>query len=883
MSIDQTVLHEQHVALGAQMVDFGGWSMPIQYKTGIVVEHLNTRKHAGVFDVSHMGRIWISGTQTLAFLQHVLSNNAAALDPGESQYTMIPDESGGAIDDAYLYRFTEDEYVLVVNASNRIKDLTHFEKMRSGFPDVTIQDRTHETAMLSLQGPGSKMILEEIIEEGRLPEPIKNRTSMMRMNGRTIRVSRTGYTGEPLGFELIVENDMAPLLWEKMLKRKACPVGLGARDTLRLEAALPLYGHELGADPEGKPIPVFACPLAKFAVSLSPLKGDFVGRKALERQFDDFKRIQQKNAGSFAHLPMMIRPIALIGKGVLRAGCRVYHQGDPVGWITSGTMVPYWKTEGSGLELRITSEKEMRSIGLALVGSHIPDRERLDVDIRGKHTEAILVPYHLRSEAPPYARPVRWDQLPANEPNCPDQAAVHAAKGLLLRAIENTRWRREDCINLIPSEQTPSAAVRMMSILDPSGRYAEHKKVKAFGDAEVFYYQGVDFIAEIERALQCELRTYLGCRQVEPRPVSGQMANAAFFSAMMDWRNLADRKSEQRRLRSVMNHHIIKGGHLSAQPMGALRDFIARDPRAERPAVVNFPVCSEDPFRIDTEALPPLLERYRPELIILGKSMVLYREPVREIRSMIDALNLDCVLMYDAAHVLGLLGPFFQEPFAEGVDVLTGSTHKTYFGTQRGLIAADMAQEHPRFALWEAIERRAFPGSVSNHHLGTLLGLMMAAIEMNAFKDAYQEQVILNAKAFARALNDCGIEVMGDPALGFTETHQVIVHVGYGRGPDIARRLEGNQIIVNYQAGPEEEGFSAAGYLRMGVAEMTRFGMKEADFGEVAEMLHEVIVMNRGVKDRVKVFRKRFQEMHYCMGPEALGGSFDELHRMVGV
>jgi aminomethyltransferase len=124
---------------------------------------------------------------------------------------------------------------------------------------------------------------------------------------------------------------------------------------------------------------------------------------------------------------------------------------------------------------------------------------------------------------------------------------------------------------------------------------------------------------------------------------------------------------------------------------------------------------------------------------------------------------------------------------------------------------------------------------------------------------------------------------MGNPALGFTETHQVIVRVGYGRGPDIARRLEGNQIIVNYQAGPEEEGFSAAGYLRMGVAEMTRFGMKESDFGEVAEMLHEVIVMNRSVKERVAAFRKRFQEMHYCMGPEALGGAFDELHRMVGV
>ena len=162
---------------------------------------------------------------------------------------------------------------------------------------------------------------------------------------------------------------------------------------------------------------------------------------------------------------------------------------------------------------------------------------------------------------------------------------------------------------------------------------------------------------------------------------------------------------------------------------------------------------------------------------------------------------------------------------------MTGSTHKTFFGTQRGVVAARSEEHEERYELWEAVRRRTFPGSVSNHHLGTLLGLLVAAYEMNHFKDAYQPAVIANAKAFARALADAGLDVAGDPAIDFTETHQVMVEVGYGRGPEMARRLEDNNIICNYQAAPDEEGFTAAGALRLGVAEMTRFGMEPADFG----------------------------------------------------
>ena len=158
-----------------------------------------------------------------------------------------------------------------------------------------------------------------------------------------------------------------------------------------------------------------------------------------------------------------------------------------------------------------------------------------------------------------------------------------------------------------------------------------------------------------------------------------------------------------------------------------------------------------------------MIEQERPELIILGKSMVLHPEPVYEVRQFLDAAGIPAVLMYDMAHVLGLVGPHFQQPFVEGADIVTGSTHKTFFGTQRGIVAARWAKTDEKYDLWEAIERRTFPGSVSNHHLGTLLGLLMAAFEMNHFKDAWQRAVIANAKAFAVALHEAGLDVAGDP------------------------------------------------------------------------------------------------------------------------
>jgi aminomethyltransferase len=289
--------------------------------------------------------------------------------------------------------------------------------------------------------------------------------------------------------------------------------------------------------------------------------------------------------------------------------------------------------------------------------------------------------------------------------------------------------------------------------------------------------------------------------------------------------------------------------------------------------VVNFPVLPENPYKVDVEETKALIDEYRPELIIFGKSMILHREPVSEIRAFLDEQGIDAVVMYDMAHVLGLVGEHFQQPFAEGADLVTGSTHKTFFGTQRGVIGSRYREEEERYRLWEALRRRVFPGSVSNHHLGTLVGLLVATYEMNHFKSRYQPAVIANAKSFARSLVEAGLDVAGDPAIDYTETHQVVVNVGYGEGPQVARRLEENNIICNYQATPSEESFTASGGLRLGVSEMTRFGFGPEQFAELAGLMRDAIIDKADVADKIKALRKDFLELQYCFG----GDEYDDV------
>jgi len=439
-------------------------------------------------------------------------------------------------------------------------------------------------------------------------------------------------------------------------------------------------------------------------------------------------------------------------------------------------------------------------------------------------------------------------------------------KSLSQRIEENNYWRQSECFNLIPSESTPSLLVKMCEISDPSGRYAEHRTMKG---NEVYFYQGIDLIKDVEEEAKAEIRRFFGCSEVELRPISGQMANEVVFKAMVRFLNRNRPEGQpMRKMKLVMNNDLTKGGHLSSQPMGALFNYVTENPDTGRENVINFPVLKENPYKPDLEKLGELVEFYKPELIIFGKSMFIYQEPVSFVYNLVKDWEIKPVIMYDMAHVLGLYGAF-QKPLEEGANCVTGSTHKTFFGPQRGLIIGNFPKGSPLRKLWLDIRSRAFPGSTSNHHLGTLLALLMAAYEMNEFKEEYQEKVCDNAKAFARALKDKGIPVEGDEADGFTETHQVLIRIKeFGPGMEVARRLEENNILINYQALPDDETFLAPSGIRMGVQEMTRFGMNKEDFDVLSGLIADVVIKNRNVKEETKKFRQNFLQMKFCLPSE---------------
>ncbi len=383
----RTPLYAAHVAAGATMVDFGGWEMPIQYPAGILTEHLYDRRHCGIFDVSHMGRLIVEGPDRVAFLQKVLTSNVAALKPGRAQYCMIPTESGGAVDDAYLYMFEEDRYLLIVNASNTDKDLRHFAKYLPEF-DCKITNVTDSYSSIAVQGPEAEAILKTLSGGVDITGPRKNDLGEVQMEGHTVRASRTGYTGDPTGWELFIDAKDVLWLWNRLIELGAKPTGLGARDTLRLEAGLPLYGHELGTDPSSAEIPIFAVSLARFAVSFMEEKGDFIAKDILASQKDATEK--------------RIVPIALVERGVMRAGMDIYCGDRHVGWVTSGTMVPYYVFEGD----TPTDRTGKRSIGFAYLDRTLTESDSIAIDVRGKHLKAKMVDKHMDQSKPPYGRAI---------------------------------------------------------------------------------------------------------------------------------------------------------------------------------------------------------------------------------------------------------------------------------------------------------------------------------------------------------------------------------------------------------------------------------------------------------------------------------------------
>ncbi len=356
----KTPLFETHKALGGRIVEFGGWLMPVQYTT-IVEEHQAVRQHAGLFDISHMGRLEFDGPDALAWIEHVTTNHVARLKVGQIQYSLIPNGGGGLIDDVLVYRPALG-YLVVCNASNRAHVLAQFERHRGGRV-ARLVDRTLETAMIAIQGPDALAMLQPLC--GIALADLKYYHFVTgKFDGQIdALVSRTGYTGED-GFELILEADAAERVWTALLEAGRShglrPCGLGARDTLRFEAGMPLYGHELN-----DAVNPYAAGLG-WAVKLD--KGDFVGRDALTA----FK----------AHPGQARVGLRLEGKRIARQGAEVFHDGKAAGLVTSGTFGP---TLGQSLAMALVD------VETATPGTTV------EIDVRGHREPARVVPlpfYH---------------------------------------------------------------------------------------------------------------------------------------------------------------------------------------------------------------------------------------------------------------------------------------------------------------------------------------------------------------------------------------------------------------------------------------------------------------------------------------------------------
>lgn len=339
----------------AKIVPFHGWEMPVQF-SGIINEHETVRTKAGLFDVSHMGEIELSGPDALALIQKLTTNDASSLDVGEAQYSLMCYEEGGTVDDLLVYRLDTNKYWLVINASNIEKDEAWIRE--HAIEGVFIRNISDETVLLALQGPLSEHILQKFIREDlSILKPFQFFQNV-EMDGASVLVSRTGYTGED-GFELYFHKGRAISIWEMLLKigkeEGLIPCGLGARDTLRLEAKLCLYGQELSTDIS----PITAG--VGFAVKEN--KGDFIGRETLIRE--------KKDGPAYK-----VVGIEMVDRGIPRSGYPVFYSGTRIGEITSGTYSPTLN----------------KNIGLARIDTRYASlNETLQVEIRGKHVKAVVV------------------------------------------------------------------------------------------------------------------------------------------------------------------------------------------------------------------------------------------------------------------------------------------------------------------------------------------------------------------------------------------------------------------------------------------------------------------------------------------------------------
>ncbi|MDO4453202.1 MAG: glycine cleavage system aminomethyltransferase GcvT [Eubacteriales bacterium] len=348
----KTPLYDTHVECGGKIVPFAGYLLPVQYQ-GVIAEHNAVRNEAGLFDVSHMGEIMCTGKDALANLNHLLTNDYTTMYDGQARYSPMCNENGGVVDDLIVYKVRDDHYFIVVNAANKDKDFAWMKE--HAFGDAVFTDISEEVAQIALQGPKAEAILKKLADEEDIPQKYYSCHFHKTIGGMDCIISRTGYTGED-GFEFYLAAADAPKFWNLLLEtgkeEHLIPCGLGARDTLRLEAGMPLYGHEM--DDEISPRET------GLGIFVKMQKEDFIGKKALEE-----REVTKKRVG-----------LKVTGRGIIREHMDIYAGEKKVGISTSGTHCPHL---GYPAAMALV-EKEYAEIGT-----------KLQAEVRGRRVDAEVV------------------------------------------------------------------------------------------------------------------------------------------------------------------------------------------------------------------------------------------------------------------------------------------------------------------------------------------------------------------------------------------------------------------------------------------------------------------------------------------------------------
>jgi glycine hydroxymethyltransferase len=423
-------------------------------------------------------------------------------------------------------------------------------------------------------------------------------------------------------------------------------------------------------------------------------------------------------------------------------------------------------------------------------------------------------------------------------------ANVASAKQLAQSVRDLTRkhnsWFKES-IPLIASENVMSPAAREVINSDLHNRYAEGLPFKR-------YYQGNIYIDEIETICESLAKDVFSCKFADVRSISGTVSNMAVLMALTKPRD------------KMTTVALSDGGHISHAKIGATG--------VRGVKTYNYPF-DEKSMNIDVEGAKRLIREVKPKVALFGQSVFLFPTPLKELNGVFEEVG--CSTWYDAAHVLGLIaGKRFQDPLKEGVDVVSGSTHKTLPGPQHGIIISDLSKE----GLETALRRGVFPGVTSNHHLHSVAALAVTLAEAKEFGEAYADQTIRDAKALGGALHERGFDVLCEH-LGFTASHTIVVDVEeYGGGAKVAKALEKANIILNKNLLPWDSNPVKPSGIRIGAQELARLGMKENHMGDVSELLARVVVKGEPpekVRDDVIEFKRQFTKVHYCFyeGEEA--------------